>query len=195
MSLIHEGAEAQIIQDTLKKDRVIKKRQTKQYRHPELDSYLRKRRTKLESKLLIAAHPLSPLVYETAIHSIVLEKIEGQTLGSYISLNNKLPFNLGAALAELHSKAIVHGDLTTSNILVDSSEDIKFIDFGLGKFSKKIEDIAVDLHIFKQIIESEHPESANTFWETLLKGYNLPVKKEVISRLEKLELRGRYKKK
>ena len=46
--------------------------------------------------------------------------------------------NVGATLGKLHDSEIVHGDLTTSNIMIrhieDNKIDIVMIDFGLGNF-------------------------------------------------------------
>lgn len=70
-----------------------------------------------------------------------------------------------------------------------------FIDFGLSFFSNKIEDKAVDIHLFKQALESKHYKVYKTAYEFFLKAYNPLDKKKILERLEKVELRGRYKEK
>ena len=65
-----------------------------------------------------------------------------------------------------------------------------FIDFGLGFFSTKAEDKAVDLHLLKQALESKHYKNFEKLYKTILKNYK---HKDVLKRLEKVELRGRYK--
>ena len=69
---------------------------------------------------------------------------------------------------------------------------IYLIDFGLGFFSSKIEDKAVDLHLLKQALESKHYENFEKYYKVILDNYK---HKDVIKRLEKVELRGRYKRK
>lgn len=58
------------------------------------------------------------------------------------------------SVAEMHSKGVIHGDLTTSNMMIrvnanDEIADLYLIDFGLSQFSNKIEDKAVDLYVLK----------------------------------------------
>ena len=101
---------------------------------------------------------------------------------------------IGKNIAKLHDADIIHGDLTTSNMILSGKEVVYFIDFGLGFISKKIEDKAVDLHLLKQALEAKH----FTHWETLFKevinGYSSSKdSKLVLKQLEKVEKRGRYK--
>ena len=97
---------------------------------------------------------------------------------------------LGEEISKLHSQDIIHGDLTTSNLILKDNK-IYFIDFGLGFFSRKVEDKAVDLHLLKQALESKHYKTFKSSYNQILKSYN---NKEVIKRLDKVESRGRYKK-
>ena len=100
---------------------------------------------------------------------------------------------IGKKIGILHSNDIIHGDLTTSNMILE--KEIKFIDFGLSFFSNKVEDKAVDLHLLRQALESKHHDIWEKCFEAALKGYKqgYPAYKEVISRLEKVEARGRNK--
>ena len=98
-------------------------------------------------------------------------------------------------IAKLHNVDIIHGDLTTSNILVH--DKIYFIDFGLGFISTKVEDKAVDLHIIKKALESKHYTHAEECFKYLLEGYTKENTETatILRRLEKVEKRGHYKQK
>ena len=99
---------------------------------------------------------------------------------------------IGVKLAKLHDSDIIHGDLTTSNMILD--KEIVFIDFGLSFHSNKIEDKAVDIHLFKQALESKHFKVKEKALEEFLKGYKKSKDyAEIMKRLEQVELRGRYK--
>ena len=93
----------------------------------------------------------------------------------------------------MHNASIIHGDLTTSNIIVH--DKVYFIDFGLGFVSTKIEDKAVDLHIIKKALESKHYLHAEECFHYLLEGYTKENKdvEMILRRLEKVEKRGHYK--
>jgi TP53 regulating kinase-like protein len=70
-----------------------------------------------------------------------------------------------------------------------------FIDFGLSFNSHKIEDKAVDIHLFKQALESKHYKIADSAYREFIKAYNPKDKKEILGRLAIVEQRGRYKEK
>jgi len=94
----------------------------------------------------------------------------------------------------LHNEGIIHGDLTTSNMMVSEGE-VFLIDFGLSFFSDKVEDKAVDLHLLRQAIESKHHTVYETAFAEVLKSYeeNCENSKEVLKRFEIVESRGRNK--
>lgn len=76
----------------------------------------------------------------------------------------------------MHKTDIIHGDLTTSNMLLRSSLDIVLIDFGLSYISTLIEDKAVDLYVLERAIGSTHPEPEDrkredTLIERILRAY------------------------
>ena len=112
---------------------------------------------------------------------------------SLISVN--LVKEIGEKIAVLHNNHIIHGDLTTSNMIFN--EEVYFIDFGLSFFSHKIEDKAVDLHLLKQALESKHYKIWEKAFKTALETYkkNAENSDEILKRLEKVEKRGRYKQK
>ena len=113
-----------------------------------------------------------------------------ETLNNY---NEKKQFEvmkqIGKQVALLHKNNLIHGDLTTSNIIL-KEDKVFIIDFGLGFVSTKIEDKAVDLHLIKQAIEAKHFQNHEDLFKQFLKTYK---DKEVIKRLEVVEKRGRYK--
>jgi len=99
---------------------------------------------------------------------------------------------LGEQVLILHLSDLIHGDLTTSNVILKNGE-IFIIDFGLGFVSKKIEDKAVDLHLLKQALEAKHFENWELLFESFLERYEFEEGKKVVERLEVVEKRGRYK--
>ncbi|MEK6855648.1 MAG: KEOPS complex kinase/ATPase Bud32 [Nanoarchaeota archaeon] len=196
---IFQGAEAIIL---LKNRRIIKKRIKKSYRYFILDERLRKQRTRKESKLLKKAYNLIPVpeLIKTNENTkeIILENINGKKLSNHLDkLNNSLEicYQIGKNIAILHDSNIIHGDLTTSNMIYSIKEKkVFFIDFGLGFESQKDEDKAVDLHVLKEALEAKHFEKAKRFWISILKGYyNSKNAKNILKRLESVEKRGRYK--
>ena len=71
---------------------------------------------------------------------------------------------IGKLVASSHATDLIHGDLTTSNILFrsDLSEAV-LIDFGLAQVSGMTEDKAVDLYVLERAISSTHPEYSGLF--------------------------------
>jgi len=207
---LYQGAEAII---TLKrvggrgvaegKEFIEKHRIKKSYRLPELDNKIRKSRTKKEAKLLEKALTIinvpKILKVDNEKNTIILEYIKGKKLSQALDTlknKNKICEQIGKEISKLHSKDIIHGDLTTSNMILNNN-NIFFVDFGLGFVSKRIEDKAVDIHLLKQALEAKHYKHFESLTKSVIKGY-LSIKdnkeaKEVIERLKKVESRGRYK--
>lgn len=199
--LLQQGAEAKIF---LNKDLVKKDRISKSYRIPELDQKIIKRRTKSETKLLEKASKIinapKPLP-EKESNKIKMPFIDGKKLSQYL---DKLPLeeqieimkSVGESIAKLHKADIIHGDLTTSNMIIKNGK-IYFIDFGLGFISKKIENKAVDLHLLKQALESKHFKHWEELFEEVSKSYEIfsgkPQAKKVFERITAVEKRGRYR--
>ena len=194
MRIIKHGAEAILY---LVDNKVIKERIKKGYRIKELDERLRNSRTKREAKLLTYAAKIInvPKVLYEKDNKIEMEFIKGDLLKNVLEKNNyvKLSKEIGKKIAVLHNNDIIHGDLTTSNMIL--SNEIYFIDFGLSFFSRKVEDKAVDLHLLKQALESKHYKIWEKCFKAALQGYKFKSNdsKEVIKRLEVVEGRGRYK--
>ena len=196
MEIMQQGAEAKIY---YKDGTVIKERVEKTYRHEKIDKAIRRSSTRKEVKLLKKAAELIPVpkVIDSCDKEmrITLEFIEGKKLRDAIEdIDRKDIFTrVGRKIAKLHNKDIIHGDLTTSNIIVH--DKVYFIDFGLGFVSTKIEDKAVDLHLIKKALESKHYQNSEECYKYLIEGYRKESKEfdMIMRRLEKVEKRGRYK--
>lgn len=100
---------------------------------------------------------------------------------------------LGKEIAKLHSEGIVHGDLTTSNVLIHN-KGLVFLDFGLGFFSKKEENFAVDLLNLKKTFLATHADFEQG-WEEIEEGYckGFATGRRILEKLEEIEGRVRYR--
>ncbi len=192
MKQIGQGAEA-IIYET--DDRIIKKRVAKGYRLPEIDFELRKARTAREARILKKAGIPVPKILNIDKKDMIIEmeKIEGVKLSDHLEKLDYCEISsvVGKQIAMLHRKNIIHGDLTTSNMIY-SEGVVYFIDFGLSFTSTKAEDKAVDLHLLKQALDSRHNTICEDCLEAVKKAY---ADTEVLARLEVVEKRGRHKNK
>lgn len=215
--IIQQGAEAKII---LSKGFVIKNRISKGYRIKELDEKIRRQRTKSEAKLLEKASDIinSPKpLFIPEFTKIKMPFIQGKKLSENL---DKFPLkkqkeickNIGLQIAKLHDADIVHGDLTTSNMIFvkrnfnkkisgvggrrDGGGTVFLIDFGLGFISQRFEDKAVDLHLLKEALEAKHFQHWEVLFENVLQGYKISKHFEpVLKQFKKVESRGRYKEK
>lgn len=191
--IIARGAEAII---ELNQGRVIKKRIAKGYRYLQLDEKIRKLRTRAESRLLekAATHINVPRVIQAneQTKELVLEFIKGKKLADCLEDHTSKAKQIGQTLAKLHKANLIHGDLTTSNMILQDSK-IYLIDFGLGFQSSRVEDKAVDLHVLKEALEARHPKVWEKVWESIKTNYKFQDSKRVLKQLEKVESRGRYK--
>ena len=114
--------------------------------------------------------------------------------GLQASARKKLCVEIGRKIAEMHDKNIIHGDLTTSNLLL--KDKVYFIDFGLGFISERVEDKAVDLHLLRQALDGKHYLIAEECFDFVLDGYKeYDGYEKVFKQLRKVEMRGRYKRK
>jgi len=197
--ILQRGAEAIIY---LWNDRVIKDRTKKSYRNPNLDEKIRKLRTRSEIKLLNKASEIinSPKPFQSVNNSPIIEMpfIDGKKLSDSLdsfSLNKQKSIcrKIGENTAKLHENNIIHGDLTTSNMIL-KDDDVFFVDFGLGFISHKTEDKAVDIHLFKEALEAKHFKHWEILFNEFLKGYKkYPEHKKVLEQMKKVEGRGRYR--
>ena len=202
MKILARGAEAVLYLDTLNGEQVlVKERAVKGYRVKELDEKLRKERTIAEANLLDRARRAGvkvPRVLEKEKFKIYLEYLDGRKLKDVLNMMKGFQLSytckkIGETIQKLHAASIVHGDLTTSNMIVEGNE-IYFIDFSLGRVSKKIEDQAVDLFLLYEALKSTHFQVLEEAWANILEGYkNYEYSIEVLKRFYEIGKRRRYK--
>jgi len=182
----------------------IKRRVSKNYRIPKLDTRIRAARTRSEAKLISEARRCgvpTPIIYDvdTAEHTITMEFIEGARMKDV--LDHSMSERIGELVGRLHGCGIIHGDLTTSNLILQNGGDdgdgnddgrIYFIDFGLGYFEKNVESQGVDVHVLFQTFVSTHGESG--LEEAFSRGYRRTFSDadQVLTRVREIEARGRY---
>ena len=194
--LIAQGAEAKLF---LEGNKIIKNRFPNSYRIKEIDEKLRGFRTRREAKILqklqAISFPAPKLLKNDEKENLVIERINGKLVKDALeSLDyKKLCSEIGKKVAILHNSSIIHGDLTTSNMILN--KEICFIDFGLSFFSEKAEDKAVDLHLLKEALESKHYKIWEGCFKCALEAYKKEAKNSnaTLKRLEAVEKRGRYR--
>ena len=184
------GAEAAV--DLTGKD-AVKTRLSKGYRAPALDSMLITERTRAEARCISAARRAGvpvPVIRDVSKTSLTMEKIEGDVL-KYV-ITPAYAESAGVTVGKLHKAGLVHGDLTTSN-MIWRAPHVYLIDFGLAQMTTEIEPRGVDIHVLFQTIESttEHPDALRA---AFIKGYTAAFSDaaEVLEREHEIELRGRY---
>ena len=198
-----QGAEAMIeLAEWNGKLAIRKKRIPKTYRSEALDKKLRSRRTKEETELLHAAKLVRVDVPEVFFadpksSEILMEYVQGILLKDIHErkIAREIYKKLGIYAARLHSKGMIHGDLTTKNV-IQSKDRTVLIDFGLSFVSDRLEDRAEDLHLLKQAIRSSGSNLSASYFDNVLTGYQkeagieqtLKVKKKILE----IERRGRY---
>jgi TP53 regulating kinase-like protein len=203
MIRIAQGAEAVIYRDA---DKIIKERLSKGYRIPQIDDSLRKFRTRREAKVLQRLTDLNfpaPRLLDCSDTemTILMDFIPGEKFRDVLEAGDEyteLAKAAGRMVGSLHAEDIIHGDLTTSNMIVeDKTNCLKFIDFGLSFFSDKVEDKAVDLFLMDRALESKHYKLYPQIFEKVLEGYHdaNPEAAQVLERFHAVTKRGRNKKK
>jgi Kae1-associated kinase Bud32 len=204
MQVLGQGAEAILYLDEFEGQKVlVKERIKKDYRIEEIDIKLRKERTREEVKLMTEARKvgvLTPKIFHVDYEKfkIIMEFIDGKRLKEFFyeakeEEIERISFEIGKLIGKLHSAGIIHGDLTTSNMILKDDE-IYFIDFGLGFFSKRIEDQGVDLNLLFEALKATHFKILKTCWENIVKGYKQEYKhaEQVLKKVEEIETRARY---
>ena len=200
MKLIGNGAEAKIYLDE-KNNKIIKRRISKTYRIPEIDSQLRKQRTRREARILKKLKEFSPAIIESddINMEISMEYIDGPTIKNFLEKNTKkqrqtVMRKIGEKIAKMHLLNVTHGDLTTSNMILTKKE-VKIIDFGLALVTDQIEHKAVDIHLLQHSLESKHHQHYEELFKNFLIGYKKNNKdyEAILKRYGIVEKRGRYK--
>mgnify|MGYP002632492865 CR=1 FL=1 len=210
MKQIAQGAEAIIYQD---KKKIVKDRISKSYRHTDLDNKIRRQRTKAEAKIM---QKISKIIHVPKIladpgagRMIHMQFINGKKLSQHLdefplAKQKQIMKLIGKSVAKLHKENIIHGDLTTSNMIYAPSKKkgdrlnnkVYFIDFGLAFQNAKYEDKGVDIHLLKQALEAKHFKHWETLFAEFEKAYKSLESKEaqkVFERLISIEKRGRYR--
>ncbi|MCX9013408.1 MAG: Kae1-associated kinase Bud32 [Candidatus Methanoperedens sp.] len=190
MTIIGNGAEAVI---ALVGNTVIKTRIQKHYRLKEIDESIRRDRTRTEARLISEARRCgvpTPVIRDVTDFEIKMEYIDGIPLKEII--NTALSGQTGELIGCLHNCGIVHGDLTTSNMLLKDGK-LFLIDFGLAYLEKTVEARGVDIHVLFQTFESTHTDHEELI-SAFKKGYARTFRHadEVIEREKQIESRGRY---
>lgn len=201
--ILARGAEAIILEDKEGRTNIVKKQRIrKSYRIPQIDEKLRKYRTRIEGRIIEKLQNVINVPKIIKIdennREIDMEFIEGKKLSEHLDeLKNKESIckQIGEQIAKIHDIGIIHGDLTTSNMILKDKEDkVYFIDFGLAFMSENIEDKAVDLHLLRQALEAKHFSNFKELFEAVKEGYKKSKSyEETMKRFEKVEKRGRYK--
>ena len=205
--LIYRGAEADVYSgEWCRASAVYKVRKPLAYRLPELDQYIRSQRTVHEAQMLHIAKMAgvsAPHVYYLSPKDalIVMEYVQGERLKTLLESPQgranaeALGYALGKAVAGLHAAGIMHGDLTTSNVVVEGGA-LTLIDFGLAVHSQKLEDQAVDLRLIKETLTGAHYGVSKKFMLSLLSGYSSVLgskrARDAAKKLSEIERRGRY---
>lgn len=202
LRLIKKGAEADIYLTVWNgKKSILKIRKRKEYRNEILDGRIRTLRTIREAKMISEVKSFginTPLVYfvDQNKFEIYLQFMPGELVRD---LPNKMIIKIcekiGKIVGTLHKNGIMHGDVTTSNFIF-ASDKLTILDFGLAQRTDKIEDHAIDLRLFKEVLNSAHVVIVNHAWSSFLRGYGKIVgnsrKEKVISQVSDIEKRGRY---
>ncbi len=206
-SLVRKGAEANLyLGDWYGSKVIVKRRVEKKYRVEPLDKKIRAYRTVHEGQIMHEARKAgvpTPSIYliDLSDFTIVMEYVDGIRLRD--SLNDFTPEkrvtacrNVGNLIGRLHERSIIHGDLTTSNMIQTSDDKIFFIDFGLSLYSSEVEDRGVDLHLVKRALNSTHYKYVDQCFSAVLEGYRDEVGEKktesVLTKVREIEKRGRY---
>ncbi|XP_010545098.1 PREDICTED: EKC/KEOPS complex subunit bud32 isoform X2 [Tarenaya hassleriana] len=187
---------------------IIKERFSKKYRHPSLDSKLTLKRLNAEARCMTKARKLgvrTPLLYsvDPLLHTLTLEYVDGVSVkdiflqfganGIFQERLDDISSQIGDAIAKLHDGGLVHGDLTTSNMLMEKgTNQLVLIDFGLSFTSTLPEDKAVDLYVLERALLSMHSSCGNVM-DRILAAYRKSSKQwsSTWNKLAQVRQRGR----
>ena len=204
--LLYKGAEADVILgDWQGLKAVFKVRKPLTYRLRVLDEAIRRQRTVREAEMMHNAQEAgvsSPSLYNVDLpaSTLVMEFVGGDRVKDLVpSLSagqiKSVFFEFGQDVARLHRSGIMHGDLTTANV-VRRNGRLVFIDFGLSVRTTRLEDHAVDLRLIKETLVGAHPDVSARALEALNRGYEAVVgrarSRAVLKQLQNIERRGRY---
>ena len=184
---------------------VFKVRKPLTYRLKILDDAIRRQRTVREAEMIHLAKKAgvsSPFLYnvDVAASTLVMEFVKGDRVKDLVPSLPKAQLEqvfseFGQDVGRLHLSGIMHGDLTTANV-VRRDGRLVFIDFGLSVRTTRLEDRAVDLRLIKETLVGAHADSSATALDALNDGYASVVgpgqSRAVLKQLLNIERRGRY---
>ena len=197
-----QGAEAVVdLSEYLGRRALVKTRPSKSYRLPEIDAHIRNLRTRNEAKIMRDARNAgvrTPCIYDIDLKdcSITMEYIEGKSVKDVLDeepgRSEEICKKIGSTIARLHSAKVCHGDLTTSNMILENGE-ICLIDFSMGCANAELEDIGVDLRLLERAFSSAHVGLEDSF-DKLMETYYASVSdpKAVKRKLTDIKNRCRY---
>ena len=184
---------------------LLKHRPKKQYLLDTIDDMLRDSRTSRECKMLTVARKLgvpTPAVYaiDRTNNTLLIDYIKGRQLKEIIDTvptktMQKMCYEFGCLIALLHQGDVVHGDPTTSNVIVDNDDKLWLVDFGLSEMNATVEMKGVDLHLIQRAFESTHWNLQEIMLKKTLEGYTDMMgdaAKDILSRMAEIRERGRY---
>lgn len=205
--LIHRGAEADLYSSEFAQWKVvIKKRVKKGYRDSGLDEEIRRERTVREASALHEnrrAGVRTPTLFAVDLESssITMSFLEGQVArdgldGTTGSIVKEIFYELGVQMGRLHGNRLVHGDLTTSNIILVGNKIPFLIDFGMSSYSEEPEDRGVDLHLLQRSLLTSHALDSRSCVKAAFQGYRKTLgsieANETLRKQVQISRRGRY---
>ncbi|XP_052170013.1 uncharacterized protein LOC127786570 [Diospyros lotus] len=209
LTLLKQGAEARVFESTFVGRRsIVKERFSKKYRHPSLDSKLTLKRLNAEARCMTKARRLgvrTPVLYavDPVSNTLTFEYVEGPSIkdifldfgstGVVEERMNDIAVQIGDAIGKLHDGGLIHGDLTTSNLLLQNhNNQLVLIDFGLSFISTLPEDKAVDLYVLERALLSMHSSCGNVM-DQILAAYRKSSKQwsSTLNKLAQVRQRGR----
>lgn len=202
MRLVKKGAEADIyVTDWNGQASVLKIRKKKDYRVSSLDTRIRTLRTVREARMISEVKSFgvaTPLVYfvDEKKCKIYMQFVKGRLVRD-LPLKNivQLCEKMGEIVGTLHKNGVMHGDLTTSNFIL-SSWGLVILDFGLAQKTDQVDDFAIDLRLFREVLNSAHAEIVDDAWISFVKGYQKvmgrSITEKVTGQVAAIERRGRY---
>ena len=202
MKLVKKGAEADIYVTSWNgKNSILKIRKKKDYRVDSLDIRIRTLRTIREAKMISESKSFgitTHLVYfvDEKKCEIYLQFIKGKLVRDLpLKQIVKACKEIGKIVGTLHKNGVMHGDLTTSNFIL-SQRGLVILDFGLAQKTNTIDDYAIDLRLFKEVLNSAHAQIVDNAWTIFVQGYQSILGKtltgKVINQVSVIEKRGRY---
>ncbi|UCE90989.1 MAG: Kae1-associated serine/threonine protein kinase [Methanobacteriota archaeon] len=205
MTVHRVGAEARL--DSARwmgRDVVVKRRVVKGYRHPSLDRSLQTSRIRNEVRLMLEARRAGipvPILYSVDLENnrIVMAEVCGMRVKDALqggaADSEAVCERIGEVAGRLHANDIVHGDLTTSNMLLEG-DSVVLIDFSLGQKTSEMEDKGVDMHLLEEAFLSAHHDRSELYSivkDSYVRTYAGGA--EVLKKVKEIEKRGRYTRK